>query len=350
MQCRIVMLLCLLLALGCNQVASRVFSAGLDANLGADLRDELVSGLHVLLCGAGGPLPDPKRSGPCVAVVAGDQVVIVDVGSGAARNLARMQLAPATVDAVLLTHFHSDHIDGLGELGTLRWVGAGHETPLPVHGPTGVTRVTTGFNDAYALDVGYRNAHHGDRVAPLQGAGLSPQPFEVPAEGEGSVVYDEGGLRITAFAVGHAPVSPAVGYRFDYAGRSAVVSGDTVKSSNLEAWSQGVDLLVHEALAAHMIAAVNEAVTRAGREVMAKITSDIPGYHATPVQAAEVAAAAGAGHLLFYHVVPALPLSMLEGLYLEGVSDVFDGPVTLGQDGTLISLPAGGTEIDAQTL
>ena len=52
-------------------LATRVMRAGLERNLGADVVTELPDGLHVMLCGAGGPLPDPKRSGPCVAVIAG---------------------------------------------------------------------------------------------------------------------------------------------------------------------------------------------------------------------------------------------------------------------------------------
>jgi len=322
-----------------------VFQAGLDANMGADLRDDLHEGLHVLLCGAGGPLPDPHRGGPCVAVIAGRQVVVVDAGSGAARSLARLGLAPGVVEVLFLTHFHSDHIDGLGELATLRWAGAGHTEPLPVHGPPGISRVTSGFNEAYALDARYRTAHHGEEIAPSRGAGLVPHRFELPVPDGSKTLLEREGLRVLAFAVDHAPVAPAVGYRFEYAGRSVVVSGDTVRSSNLEREAQSVDLLVHEGLAAHMVALMNQRASETGLSNLAKITSDIPDYHATPVEAAELAKAAGARHLLFYHIVPPLPLSILEGLFLEGVDAAYGGPVTLGRDGTLVSLPRGTDQI-----
>src|SRR5215471_3578128 len=82
----------------------------------ADPVDELPDGLTVVLCGAGSPLADPQRSGPCVAVVAGKQLYEVDAGDGAGRNLTRLGLPPGRVAALFLTHFHSDHIDGLGEL------------------------------------------------------------------------------------------------------------------------------------------------------------------------------------------------------------------------------------------
>jgi ribonuclease Z len=159
-------------------------------------------------------------------------------------------------------------------------------------------------------------------------------------------VYEANGLRVNAFAVDHDPVRPAVGYRFEYGGRSLVVSGDTAKSANLEAQAKGVDLLVHEALAPQLVKRLHDAAEAAGRANVAKITNDILDYHATPVEAAESATAAGAKHLLFYHVIPPLPLPGLDRVFLEGVSDAFAGGVTLGRDGTLISLPKGSSAIE----
>ena len=78
--------------------------------MSADPIAELPEGMHVVLCGAGSPLPDPLRSGPCVAVVAAGQLFVVDAGSGAARNLLDMGLPPGATTAVFLTHFHSDHV------------------------------------------------------------------------------------------------------------------------------------------------------------------------------------------------------------------------------------------------
>ncbi|HMP62074.1 MAG TPA: MBL fold metallo-hydrolase, partial [Phenylobacterium sp.] len=85
-------------------------------NMAAVAFADLPDGLHVVLCGAGSPMPDPTRAGPCTAVIAGQRLFIVDVGAGATRNLTLMGLPPARAEALLLTHFHSDHMDGLGEL------------------------------------------------------------------------------------------------------------------------------------------------------------------------------------------------------------------------------------------
>ncbi len=330
-------------------VALWVMERGIARTLAVDPIDALPDGLHVLLCGAGGPLPDLQRSGPCVAVIAGRTVVVVDAGTGGARTLQRLGFSRGQVEAVFLTHFHSDHIDGLGEMAMLRWTGGAHTAPLPVRGPGGVAEVVEGFNRAYAQDAASRTAHHGAAVAPPSGAGLTANAFALPADGTAPVVWESKGLRVTAFAVDHGPVRPAVGYRFEYGGRSVVVSGDTTKSANLIAQAKGVDLLVHEALSTVLVTRLNEAAAAAGRVSVAKITADIPDYHTTPVEAAEVAFTVGARHLLFYHVIPPLPIGGLEQVFLDGVSAAFRGGVTLGRDGTFVSLPSRSSGVDVST-
>lgn len=71
--------------------------------------DNLPDGLHVGLAGTGAPLPDAKRVGVSTFVLAGQNLFIVDSGPGSTRKLELMRLPLGKVDAVLLTHFHSDH-------------------------------------------------------------------------------------------------------------------------------------------------------------------------------------------------------------------------------------------------
>ena len=325
-------------------IAARIMERGLELRLFADRVDELEDGLHLALCGAGGPLPAPKASGPCVAVVAGKRLFVVDVGTDSPRNLGRMSFQAGNVEAVFLTHFHSDHIDGLGELATIRWAGGDNTRPLPVHGPEGVERVVEGFNMAYSQDFIYRNEHHGDAVAPLSGAGMMAVPFSKPAMGELATLIDEGGLKVEALAVDHSPVEPAVGYRFSYKGRSLLITGDTVKLENIKRFSQGIDLLVHDALAPNLVKIINETAKRLGNRIIEKITFDIPDYHASPVDVAETARDAGVGHLLYYHIVPPLIIPGQKTLFLNGAEDIFPD-YTIGEDGVAFSLPANSKEI-----
>jgi ribonuclease Z len=327
-----------------GDIALALMQRTLDRNMGVDAVAALPDGLHVGLCGAGAPMPAADRSGPCVVVIAGKHMFVVDAGTGGVRTLARMGLQPGSVERVLLTHFHSDHIDGLGELMLQRWVGAANSAPLPVHGPAGVQSVVDGFNAAYALDKGYRVAHHGEAIAPPAGFGGTAVPFELDTAGN-AIVFDEGGLTIEAFKVEHNPVEPAVGYRITYKGRIAVISGDTKKSAAVEQRATGVDLLVHEALSPKLVGLIGDAAEKNGRKNIAKIMRDILDYHTTPEEAAEIASRAKVRALLLYHIVPPLPLSVLEVPFLGRAREIYSGPLYVGRDGDFVTMPAGTTEV-----
>jgi ribonuclease Z len=325
-----------------KQVAERAFQNQLMAGL--------PDGLHAGLCGSGSPLPDPTRAGPCVFVIAGKHVYVVDTGEGSPRKMALMGLSPGFIDAILLTHFHSDHIGGLGEMMLQRWGGASHKDPVPVYGPQGVESVVLGFNDAYALDKKYRVAHHGEATMPPSGAGGVARPFTIDGPDWSQVVLDQDGLVVTAFAVNHTPVFPAVGYRFDYHGRSVVISGDTAPSANLAKVARGADVLFHEGLQTAMVSVLHDAAVRHGRAGLAKITADIPSYHTTPEDAARIAQQAGVRELMFYHTIPPLPLAYVNATFLGDAPKIFTGPIVVGKDGMLVSLAPGGTSIAMREL
>ena len=320
-----------------------LFERAVERAAARDTLKDLPDGLHVGLCGTGSPLPSRERAASCTVVIAGKALFVVDAGEGAARNIAQMGLPNGRIKAMFLTHFHSDHIDGMGPMMLLRWTASGNKSPLPVYGPSGVEQVIAGFNAAYALDNGYRTAHHGEAITPPAAAGATAIAFALPAAP--TVIYDAGGLRVTAFAVDHRPVQPSVGYRFDYKERSLVVSGDTAPSNSLEVASKGADLLIHEALNPTMVKTLAAKLDKAGRNQTAQIMRDIIDYHASPAQAADSARVAGVQMLVLSHVVPSMPSPYLNAAFLDGAEDRFDGPIIVGEDGQYFSLPAGSKTI-----
>jgi ribonuclease Z len=305
--------------------------------------------LRVVLCGSSAPLPHPTRAKACVAVFAAGRFWIVDTGPGSWNRLALWRVDGKRIGAVLFTHFHSDHIGDLGEFNLQTW-GVGRTEPLRVFGPPGVERVTAGFQEAYALDTGYRVAHHGAEFLPPDRERMQPVAIEAAPMAPPVTVLEEGGLTITAFAVDHQPVTPAYGYRFEYRGRSVVVSGDTAKSPGLIAAARGADVLVHEAQSDHIVAMIGAAATAIGRDRIAKIMHDIPSYHTTPVQAAESANEAGVKLLVFYHLNPPPPNQLAAQVFLRGVAAVRPTGWVLGDDGTLVELPADSDVVRVRTL
>jgi ribonuclease Z len=169
--------------------------------------------LHVYLVGSGGPMNNSKRLPTCTAVIAGGQFLLVDAGPGTWRNADLLNLPIGNLTAILLTHFHSDHIGDLGEVNFGSWF-AGRKERLEIFGPEGVDRVVKGFSEAYALDTSYRVAHHGADVMNPEVAIPISRTIKLKDADSSTPVLDRNGLKVYAFSVDHAPVNPAFGYRF----------------------------------------------------------------------------------------------------------------------------------------
>lgn len=343
-------MLCLLLAssLGCDAVIGRMVEAAVERQQSAGHIEWLDDGaLHVVLCGTGSPLADPMSAAACTAVVAGGRVWVVDVGPGSQEVAQLMGVPRAALGGVLLTHFHSDHIGELGEWAMQSWV-AGRKEAFHVFGPPGVERVAAGFRQAYELDDEYRIAHHGSENMPRSATEWIVH--EVPAsQEEAVVVHREGGLTIKAFGVDHAPVAPAIGYRFEYGGRSVVISGDTDVSPGLQANTRGADVLVHEVLLKDLVEQLSEAFGRADESRLQRLSADIIDYHTSPAEALQVAKDAGVGTLVMTHLVPPIPGRLRSWLFTRGLEGS-DVDVVLGEDGMHFRLPADSEAIEQETL
>ncbi|MDR3586975.1 MAG: MBL fold metallo-hydrolase, partial [Desulfosporosinus sp.] len=220
---------------------------------------------------------------------------------------------------------------------------------LPIYGPVGAISVVEGFKIAYVLDKGYRIAHHGENTFPPSGAGGKAIEFDLGKDPLATkVIYDIDGVKVTAFNVNHAPVYPAVGYRFDYKGRSLVISGDTVYTENLVNQSKNTDVLICEALNQELINILNENLAVA--TTAKKITKDILTYHITPEKAAEIASRSNIAYLVLTHIIPPLPSAILRKVFLGNAKKIYKGKIDIGRDGMLISLQAEGMTIKTKYL
>jgi len=322
--------------LGREPLGNMLMERAIASRAGQDMTAGLPDGLHVVLCGTGSPLPDPTRAEACTLIIAGQTLLVFDAGDGAARNLGRWGVPLGRVQAVFLTHLHSDHVEGLPPLALQRWVGGAATTALPLIGPPGVEQLAAGYTMAFTADAGWRTAHHGAAIAPPSGAGMSGRAV---APG---LVWDQAGVKVTAIEVNHAPVAPAYGYRIEYKGRSVVISGDTGASPALEQAARGADVLVHEALQPRMVAMMTAALEAKGRANTAKITRDIIDYHLSPELAAAAARRAGVKTLVLSHIVPPIPNPYFNAAFLGDAPKNYDGPIIVGRDGMMLSLPTDG--------
>jgi len=202
---------------------------------------EITSAGHtvkVTLLGTGTPFPNVKRFGSAILVEADGEKLLFDCGRGAVIRLSQIGVPLSDVDALFLTHLHSDHIVGIPDLWLSGWF-LGRDRPLRVWGPPGTREMTEHLSQAYGFDVQARE--RAPENLPSRGAVIDAHEVE-----EGSV-YVHGPLRVSAFVVDHGLVKPAFGYRVDLLGHSVVISGDTKFSQNLIDHSKGADCLIHVA-------------------------------------------------------------------------------------------------------
>lgn len=277
--------------------------------------------IKVTLLGTGSPIPLIERFGPSILVEANGDKLLFDVGRGASVRLWQSGVALGDVSAVFFTHLHSDHVSGFPDFwltGMLPNKSFGHRNePLHVYGPAGTKDMMTHLVQAYAADIGFREA---DEKVP-------PAAAEILAEDiRQGVVYNKNGVKVTAFDVDHGePVKPAVGYRIDYAGRSVVLSGDTRVSENLIRFAAGCDVLFHEVAAARP-----ELLSRsdAARRIV--------GHHTTPEEAAGVfervkPRLAVYTHIVLLTTVPDIPPPTVADV-INATRARYNGPFEVGED------------------
>src|SRR5262245_1587873 len=77
----------------------------------------------VTLLGTGVPFPATDRFGAATLVEAGKERLLFDVGRGATIRLNQIGVSMGTLNAVFLTHFHSDHTSGIPDLWLQGWIG-----------------------------------------------------------------------------------------------------------------------------------------------------------------------------------------------------------------------------------
>ena len=269
----------------------------------------------VVLVGTGFPRPDPAASGPATAVVVGSRVFLFDAGAGIQRALSAARLPINGVTALFVTHLHSDHTLGLPDLILDSWV-MGRHTPLQAYGPPGLRRMTSHILAAWEEDLRVR-AQGLEHETPV-----TPQ-VRVHEIGPG-VVYDSGGVRVTAVAVPHGALRHSLAYRLDAGGRSVVISGDTRPSPALERLSAGVDVLVHEVYASETL----RPEPRPGGEDWPRYMHDV---HTSDVELGAIAARARPRILVLTHLIRmgASDSTLLAGVRRGG----FSGRVVIGHDG-----------------
>src|SRR4029078_6495077 len=114
----------------------------------------------IITLGTGTPRPLPDVMRPATAVVVGEKVFLFDAGEGIERRLAAAHLPINGVNALFLTHLHSDHILGVADLVFTSWI-FGRDVQFPVFGPVGTKAMLENLYEAFAVDIKERELDFG---------------------------------------------------------------------------------------------------------------------------------------------------------------------------------------------
>ncbi len=269
-------------------------------------------GFRVTLLGTGSPFPNVERFGPSTLVEAGDLRLLFDVGRGATVRLTQAGVPLSDINAVFLTHLHSDHVNGLSDLWLTGWMPAGfgrRTTAFRIYGPAGTRDMMSHMEQAHQADIRIRSNEEG-----LSTSGIAIDAADV-TEG---IVYERDGVRVTVFDVDHGEhIKPAFGYRIDFRGRSVVLSGDTRPSTNLVRHASGANVVIHE-------------VMMVDPDLLAAMTSLGPmGHHTSPEDAGSLFAKIQPALAVYTHIV--LARTSVEDL-VRRTRTTYAGPLEVGSD------------------
>lgn len=282
----------------------------------------MTTDLAFTFLGSGAPPVSLRRAGPAHLVETGDVKVLVDCGSGVSQCLVAAGHAGAQIDALIVTHEHSDHLVDFYQLIVSSWH-QGRNRPWRVLAPEPALANMRGQYEAFARERALRIA------------------FEKRPDATGlEVVFEElqqgpvaglGDLAVEAFLVDHKPVEPAFGLSLSANGSRIVFSGDTRLTPSLERVAEGCDLLVCEVFIASQMP-----VTAGVRS--AQTVASVQSYHMTPAVVAGLAARAGVKTLALTHLVP--PGADTAALFAEIRAGGYAGPLIVGEDLMRLELPA----------
>jgi ribonuclease BN (tRNA processing enzyme) len=291
----------------------------------AALKD--AKGTKLVLLGTGsGPIPGLPRRMTSNLMVHNGAAYVLDCGLGTTNEYARTGVPFSALRSIFITHHHPDHNIEYGPLLIIGWV-SGMRQSVRAYGPPPLAQMTEDYFRSAKATIDFWAQDF--RIPPLR-------TIEVQEVQNSGPVMQDDNVKVTSVVVQHPPVTPALGYRFDFPDRSIVFSGDTTAQEAVAQMAKGADVLVHEAMdfpAIEVFVRQQLAAAGPGLASLDAAMAHMHADHTSAEDAGRIAQEAGVKTLVLSHIGPP---SVSDASWQVAARKFFKGEIIVGHDLTVI--------------
>ena len=244
--------------------------------------------MELILLGTGCPKVDCHRFGSANLILTSKVKILIDCGSGVTQRLEQAKISSATIDALLLTHLHSDHVVDLYQLIISSWHSYRYKS-WKIYGPKGTKNFVKSIMNAWKKERQQRIQY--EKRSSTEVFKIEVKEFKK----YGKIKIKD--LKFEYFEVDHKPVKYAYGFNFHHKKKKITISGDTRPCNNLMKFAQKTDLLLHEVLIENEIKPIKGMRSK-------KTLHNVKDYHTTSTDVGKVAKISQAKKLVLTHFVP----------------------------------------------
>ena len=273
----------------------------------------------------GGPAIRPGSNMPTSTLIHINGInFLVDTGLGVSRSICDQGVELNEIDAIFITHMHSDHYLELGPLIHTSWV-SGRVKPILIYGPKRLKHYWKAFLVSMVDDIKVRIEDEGR---------IDLQRLTSLHSFEDRQSLSLSNINIRVMRNLHPPIRDSFALRFEWANYSIVLSGDTAYMPEMIDFANQADLLVHEVMLSEGIDLI---MSRLGHKDN-KLKNHLLHSHTLAENAGLIANRAAVKCLALNHFVPDGFSEFNDDDWLQAVRKHWSGKVVLGKDGIRIPL------------
>ena len=244
--------------------------------------------MYLTLLGTGCPKVDYIRHGPSNLITTKKSKILVDCDSGVTQRLDEVKISSSDIDALVLTHLHSDHLVDFYQLIISSWHSY-RVKPWKIYGPKGTKIFLKKIMNAWKIE---RNL----RIKYEMRSSIDAFKLDITEFNDyGKIKIKD--INLEYFRVDHKPVKYAYGFNFYNNKKKLTISGDTRPCENLMKYAQKSDVLLHEVFIEGEIQSTNKMRT-------SQTLHNVKAYHTTSTMVGKVASLSRCKKLVLTHFVP----------------------------------------------